>query len=70
MMQYRLHQQAENPPPDYAESYRRALETGYALKIPCDLDDIRSNCGLPPMTLIPATTLRCLLLDEKEEWDE
>jgi heterodisulfide reductase subunit C len=53
------------PPPAHSGSYHRVLETGYALPIPGDLDDIRHAHGLPPLKPIPLTTLRRLLLLEK-----
>jgi heterodisulfide reductase subunit C len=60
----------EAPTPAYGGSYHRVLETGYALPMPNDLNDIRRQYNLPPVMLIPLKTLRCLLLDEKEDEDE
>ena len=59
----------EPAPVSYSESFRRVLETGCALPIPDDLDAVRREWDLSPVTLIPRATLR-RLLDEDDDDDE
>ena len=58
---------SESAVPAYESSYHRVLDTGYALPLPRDLNSIRREHTLPPMTLIPMATLRRLLLEEKDD---